>query len=142
MDRVQEKWAVGLASVTAALLGAIPEMVWLLLFAQTVDMATGMLVAYNNSKLSSTVARKGITKKIAMMLLVMIAYGLEHALGVKVPIGTAAAGYYAAMEIISCTENAALLGIPIAPSIKNGLEILKHKSEDEDKGEGGEKDDE
>lgn len=131
MDK-SERWFIGLASAISALFAAIPQMVWLLILVQGVDMVFGMSYAWNTGKLSSDTARKGITKKVLVLLLVLVAYFMENILGSKLPIGTAAAGYYAAMEIISCTENAVLLGIPIAPAISKGLDVLKHDADIEE----------
>lgn len=123
MDEMPSKLVVATTAMCATLMAVVPDMVWLLLAAQVVDIISGMIVAYNKRTLCSTIARKGMTKKCMMLILVCLAYALEHM--IRLPIGTAAASYYASMELLSITENAGLMGIPIAPAIKRGLDALR-----------------
>lgn len=129
MELHHEKWIAAVAAVCAALIAKVPELVWLLVFAQVIDMITGMLVAWNAGKLSSTIARHGITKKAVMLMLVAAGFGIDRVVGSSLPVGTAVAGYYAAMELLSVTENAGKLGLPIAPAIRRGLSALNKEAQ-------------
>lgn len=129
MEVQHEKWIAAVAAVCAAAIARVPELVWLLICAQVIDMATGMLVAWNAGRLCSTVARKGMTKKAVMLMLVAIGFAIDRIVGSSLPVGTAVAGYYAAMEILSVTENAGKLGLPIAPAIRRGLAALNKETD-------------
>ena len=129
MEVQHEKWIAAVAAACAAAMAKVPELVWLLIGAQVVDMITGMLVAWNAGKLCSTVARKGITKKSVMLMLVAVGFALDRVLGSSLPVGTAVAGYYAAMELLSVTENAGKLGLPVAPAIRRGLAALNKETD-------------
>lgn len=135
---------VSLLSIIGAVFGAIitkmggwsSDMVTLLIF-MGCDYITGLTVAgvFKKSQktetgtLSSYVGFKGICKKVAMLLLVLIAYRLDITLGTTY-IRTAVIMALIVNELISLTENLGLMGVPIPPIILKAIDILKNKDKD------------
>lgn len=119
-----EKWTIGLASLCSAVISQIPDVVRLLIIAQIADMIMGMMIAYGEGKLSSAAAWTGMRKKSVMIILVVIAFAVDRVFHSTIPVGIAVSGYYCAVEILSITENAAKLGVPIAPALRKSLAAL------------------
>lgn len=91
------------------------------------DILCGAAVsAVVDRSLSSSASLKGMTKKIAMLLLVFICKYLEPIVQ-GVPLGMIAALFYCGTELISITENMKRLGVPIPKAIDQALEKLRDK---------------
>lgn len=105
-----------------------------------VDYITGWIVAgvFKNSEksesggLSSTAGFKGLAKKGVMLLFVLVAYRLDLTVG-STYIRDAVIIAFIANEVISITENAGLMGIPIPAVIIKAIDVLKN---DDKKGKG------
>lgn len=103
-----------------------------------IDYATGLAVALcgksqktENGTLSSYVSFQGLFKKAIIFGVIYLCTHLDILMGNSVMIfQTAAAFYYLANEGLSIVENAALLGVPFPPLIKNALEAMKKKGEE------------
>lgn len=110
-------------------------MVTLLVF-MGIDFFSGLIVAAvfkNSSKTSSGGLKsdecfKGLAKKIFMLLLVGVAYRIDLLLNVSY-IRDACVISFCINELISITENAGLMGIPLPAIIKNAIDVLNKKSE-------------
>lgn len=127
--------AVG--SVIANLLGGWDMALKTLILFMAVDYITGLVVAgvFHKSEktesgaLESKAGWKGLFKKGMTLLIVLVATQLDKLTGTEMIRDAVVIGY-AANECISIVENGGLMGIPIPSVIKNGIEILKQKSED------------
>ena len=94
------------------------------------DILCGAAVsAVIDRSLSSSASLKGMTKKIAMLLLVFICKYLEPIVQ-GVPLGMIAAVFYCGTELISITENMKRLGVPIPKAVNDALEKLRRNEED------------
>jgi len=115
--------------------GWTTDMVTLVIF-MAVDFIMGLLIAlvFKKSGKSQTGAAdskacfKGLCKKGAILLFVLIAYRLDLTLGTNY-IKTATIIGFIANELISIVENAGIMGIPLLPPIKNAIEVLKNKGD-------------
>ena len=132
-----------LLGVITNLLGGWDKALEGLLACMAVDFVSGLIVAsvfHNSPKtpnggLCSEESRKGLCKKCMMLLFVMIGYELERMTGSGFIRDSVIYGFIA-NEILSITENASLMGIPLPSAIADAIEVLKHKSDkkgDEDK---------
>lgn len=81
------------------------------------DILTGLAVAWSENGVSSTISRRGMVRKVLMILLVG-ATGLAKLVLIQLqpeililPIIAMSAGFFAASEFISVMEHAAILGI-------------------------------
>ena len=130
--------AIGLAgAVLAKYLGGWDVKLNFLLILMAIDFVTGLMVAgiFKKSKktetgaLSSNVGWRGICKKVMVLLFVLIGHQLDLTLGTngfsRAAIIIASAGN----ELISITENAGLMGVPVPETIMNAIDLLKKKKE-------------
>ena len=100
-----------------------------------IDYFTGILNAliFKNSDktmtggLSSKVGFKGISKKIMIILFLLVAYRLDLTIGTTY-IKDSVCIAFICNEVVSITENATLMGFPVPAFITNAIDILKQKS--------------
>lgn len=99
-----------------------------------IDYATGLIVAgvfHKSTKtetgtLESRAGFKGLCRKGAMLLVVLVAYRLDLAVGTAY-IKDAVIIAFIANEAISIIENAGLMGVPMNDTLKNAIDILQKK---------------
>lgn len=124
----------------AALFGGWDAAVATLCIFMAVDYVTGLVVAgvfhksrkSENGALESRAGWKGLCRKGAILLVVLVAARLDIVLGVNfVRDGVVTA--FIANETISIIENAGLMGVPIPSAITKAIDVLnkKEKSDDE-----------
>ena len=102
-----------------------------------VDYLTGILCAIVDKSLSSEVGFKGIAKKVVIFMLVGVANILDvEVVGTGSVLRTAVIFFYLSNEGISLLENSAHLGLPIPKKLKEVLEQI-HDRADEEKGDDG-----
>ena len=100
-----------------------------------IDYITGMMCAVIDKKLSSEIGFKGIFKKVLIFILVGIANILDvQIIGTGNILRTAVIFFYLSNEGISILENSAHLGLPVPQKLKETLEQLHKRSEDEKEG--------
>lgn len=98
-----------------------------------IDYLTGVMCAIADRKLSSEVGAKGIFKKVLIFVLVGVGHIIDsQVLGNDGAIRTAVIFFYLSNEGISILENAAHVGLPIPEKLKNVLEQLHNRSDEED----------
>ena len=135
-----DKIVKALAAAAGAVAGVLGEwnvMLTLLAWAMVVDYLSGVIVALRrrspkseNGGVSSQVGFDGLAKKAFIVLIVLLATLLDRAIGTdKMVFQTAVAAYYFANEGLSIAENAALMGVPFPPKIRDALEALKKKGD-------------
>lgn len=128
-------------SLVASFFGGWTESLTTLLIFMLIDYSTGLIVAgvFHKSQktesgaLESRAGFKGLCRKGAILLFVLIGYRLDLAVGTTY-IRDAVCIAFVANELISIVENAGLMGIPIPAVITKGIDILKSKAELELKG--------
>lgn len=140
-----ETWKNGLlaalSAVGSAVLGALGG--WdtglqTLVFCMAVDWVTGMTVAgvfkksakSGDGALDSRVGFRGLCKKGAELVLVLVAVRLDGLLGGDYT-RTAVILFLVGNEGLSVLENLGLMGVPYPAFLKNALAVLR------DKGDGG-----
>ncbi len=84
-------------------------------------------------------AFKGLTKKMMMLVIVMLGTALDRMLNTDSICRIAVIGFYAANEGLSILENALALGVPVPDSLRRLLDTLREKGNGEDMPEGREK---
>lgn len=97
-----------------------------------IDYVTGLIVAgvfHKSTKtetgtLESRAGFKGLCRKGVMLLVVLVAYRLDLAVGTTY-IKDAVIIAFIANETISIIENAGLMGVQIPDTIKNAIDILQ-----------------
>lgn len=114
-----------------------------LVFFMTVDYISGLVVAgiFRNSQktdsgaLESRAGWKGLCRKCMTFVYVLVAYRLDLIIGTNY-IRDAVIIAFVVNELISITENAGLMGLPLPDVIKRAIDILQSKvKEGADNGE-------
>ena len=114
-------------------LGGCDGLVYALIAFVAIDYITGVMCAVADRKLSSEIGFKGICKKVLIFLIVGMAHILDvHIIGTGCVLRTAVIFFYLSNEGVSLLENAAHLGLPIPQKIKNVLEQLHTRSENDE----------
>lgn len=138
--------AIGIVGSTiASFFGGFDAALITLLIFMGVDYATGLIVAgvfhksekTENGALESRAGWKGLCRKGVSLLVVLVACRLDMIMGSNF-IRDATVIAFISNETISIIENAGLMGVPIPSVITKAIEVLKKKSEREDKKDGEE----
>lgn len=138
--------AIGVVGSTiASFFGGFDAALITLFIFMCVDYMTGLIVAgvfhksekTENGALESRAGWKGLCRKGVSLLVVLVACRLDMIMGSNF-IRDATVIAFIANETISIIENAGLMGVPIPSVITKAIEVLKKKSEREDKKDGEE----
>jgi len=129
-----------IGSTIAALFGGWDAALVTLVIFMAVDYITGLLVAgvfhrsgkSESGALESHAGWKGLLKKGVTLLVVLVACRLDLLMG-STFIRDAVIIAFIVNEVISIAENAGLMGIRIPKVITGAIEVLKRKSEREEK---------
>ena len=97
-----------------------------------VDYITGIMCAINDRKLSSEVGFRGICRKVLIFVLVGVANILDvQVIGTGSVLRTAVIFFYLSNEGVSLLENATHLGLPVPQKLKEVLEQLHDRSDND-----------
>ena len=129
-----------IGSTIAALFGGWDAALVTLVIFMAVDYITGLLVAgvfhrsgkSESGALESHAGWKGLLKKCVILLVVLVSCRLDLLMG-STFIRDAVIIAFIVNEVISIAENAGLMGIRIPKVITGAIEVLKRKSEREEK---------
>ncbi len=130
MEQIRSVIAV-IGGILGGVLGGVDGFLYALIVLMIVDYTSGVLVAIDKKALSSDIGRKGITKKVYILLMVVVGnivdtYVFKQGYAVR----TAVIFFYIANECISVTENAANLGLPVPKKLVEVLVQLKSEEVD------------
>ena len=125
----------GVACVGAAiasLLGGWTGAMTTLVILMFIDYVTGIIVAgvfhaspkSSGGALSSAVGFKGICRKFVIMLIVVVACRVDLLLDTNIIRDATCIGF-CANELVSITENAGLMGIPLPRKLVEAIEVLR-----------------
>ena len=124
------KTVVAVGGATASFLfGGWSSLLSILLAFVVIDYISGILAAGQEGRLSSEVGLWGIPKKVAIFGVVAVAHLIDTALGDAHLFRDAAIFFYLANEVLSITENAGRIGVPIPPVLEKAVEALRSKGE-------------
>ena len=117
------------------LVGGWDQAMTTLIIFMVIDYITGLIVAgagkstkTQSGSLNSHIGFIGLSKKLLVMLYVIIGTRLDMLLGLTFCRDAVIIGFIV-NELISITENAGLLGIPMPEPIKKAIDVL-HTKED------------
>lgn len=94
------------------------------------DYLTGVMGAINQRNLSSDIGRRGILKKVTILIVLIVSVLLDRLLNGTWVFRTLVCYFYIANEAISLLENAVKIGIPVPKKLIQVLEQLKNKEEE------------
>jgi len=118
-----------LFGVVVNFLGGWDTALQTLLTLTVLDFITGVLTAIVNKNLSSSIAAKGIVKKIGIYALIAAVVAAGDILG-NSDLRGIVISFFIITEIISIVENWADFGLPIPPQLKTILADLKNSTTD------------
>lgn len=109
-----------------------------LLFFMVVDYVSGLVVAgvfkastkTDSGALESRAGWKGLCRKCMTFVYVLIAYRLDLLIGGATYIRDGVIIAFTVNELISITENAGLMGLPLPDKIKWAIDVLQKKGKD------------
>lgn len=98
------------------------------------DYITGLIVGAAQHRLNSHTGFVGLCKKSLILIIVAVAHIIDsQVLGGSASVfRSAACGLYIANEGLSILENAGKLGLPMPKKLRNVLEQLRDKSEEDE----------
>lgn len=112
-------------------LGGLDGFIYALVTFVVIDYLTGIMAAIVERKLSSEIGFRGIFKKVLIFLLVTVGNIIDKNLvGTGGAVRTAVIFFYISNEGISVIENSIRIGLPVPEKLKNVIEQLQHKEED------------
>ena len=127
-----ENWISAVLSVIATtfvwLIGGVDVALLCLVVAIALDYVSGIIKAYNTKTLSSAIGFRGILKKVAILVLVMLAVVVDRITINNGGIRTLVIYYFVANEGLSILENLAQAGLPIPKALKDALKVIKKEN--------------
>lgn len=115
--------AMTLFSLIAGWWAQLETAVQVLVVLMALDILTGMVAAFVGRRAASTVALRGIAKKVLVLLLVAAARAVEPVIGFDA--SSYVAMFFVAYEALSILENGAKAGVPIPERLRSALVALK-----------------
>ena len=117
-------------------LGGVDGFLYALIAFTVIDYITGVMCAITDKKLSSAVGFKGICRKVLIFTLVGIGNIVDvYVLGQGGVLRTAVIFFYLSNEGVSIMENSAHLGLPISAKLKEVLEQLHERGDNDNESE-------
>jgi len=126
----------GVGGFLSQMLGGWDMLLQVLIVIMAVDVITGWIVAgifhkspkTETGALDSKIGFKGLFKKFSVLLLILVAAQLDKAIGGSFS-RTAVILFFCGNEGLSILENLALMGIEYPAFLKNALEALQKKDD-------------
>lgn len=136
MSKIQiiiDSVAGAIGAAIGFMFGEVNGLFWALIAFMALDYITGVIVAVINKRLSSEVGFKGLAKKFLILVFVAVGHIVDtYILGGTPAAMSAVMLFYLANEGISIIENAAALGLPVPSKLRQIMEQIKEKGEDND----------
>lgn len=135
MQGIKEYGQFIIASITGVFLwlfGAWDIAIQVLFVLIITDYITGLMVGYNENKLSSKTGLKGIFKKVGILICVVVAVMADKVIGTDNTLRMAIILCFCGNEGVSILENVSKLGVPIPKKLIDALLQLKGKGDDTD----------
>ena len=130
MEKVIGQTLTGvIAGIVIYLFGAWDVAFQVLCVFMLIDYITGTMCGYVTKELSSQIGFKGILKKVAMLISIIVAVDIDRVLETDV-LRIAVIFCLIGNEGISLLENLTKLGVPIPERLVNALKQIKSKGED------------
>ena len=93
----------------------------------SLDYLTGMIKAYINKQLSSSIGIRGLAKKSLILIVLVVAVLLDRLINTTWVFRTLVCYFYIVNEGLSILENCGELGLPLPQKLIDALLQLKDK---------------
>jgi len=128
LAKAKQAWMFALI---AGVWGGLHALVQTLCVLVVLDFMSGVLLAITLGELSSDASFRGMARKSMQFILV----GAAHVYNATQPLGfdagAAIAGFFCATELISITENAGRLGVPMPKILTRAIARLRREMHDD-----------
>jgi toxin secretion/phage lysis holin len=128
MKEIYNGIIAGFLTTFIYLVGGLDVALVCLLVAIILDYLSGLTKAYVTKQLSSQTGFRGIVKKVALLIVVMLSVLVDRVTGNTGAIRTLVIYYFVANEGLSIIENLGQAGVPIPQSIKKALKAMKKEN--------------
>jgi len=127
----------GLVAAAGGLIGFLfggwSVLLTILLVLVIVDYASGLVAAAVNGEVKSRVGMLGITRKVFIFVMVLVAHMIdllliENGIEIGFLVMTVTIVFYCINELISIGENAEKMGVPVSDPITKAIDILKQQN--------------
>ena len=134
MTNILKTLSAIIGGVAGLLWGQLDGLLIALIAFICLDYITGLIVGAVQHRLNSQTSFIGLAKKALILIIVAVAHIIDsQVLGGSASVfRSAACGLYIANEGLSILENAGKLGLPMPKKLRNVLEQLRDKSEEDD----------
>jgi toxin secretion/phage lysis holin len=134
MDKFFQATTAIVAGGIQFLYGDWTTLLTILLALTIIDYVSGIAASFAEGNLKSKIGMIGIARKVFIFLMVSVAHLIdlllvESGMESKAVVMTMVIVFYAVNEILSITENAGRIGLPVPEQIKNAIVVLKGKDE-------------
>lgn len=119
----------GLIAGVTYFFGGLDQVLQILLWMIVIDYMTGLLSGAVNKQLSSQIGFKGITKKIMILVIVVVAVQIDKMLGQVNVVRLAIIFFYIANEALSILENTAKIGLPLPSFLTSMLKVIRDQAD-------------
>ncbi len=130
MDKIFKGIVTLLGALVGYLWGWTPLLPILLVFV-ILDYISGIMASAAEGTLSSKVGFMSIPKKIMIFMFVAIGHLIDGSLGDAHMFRDAVIFFYLANELLSITENAGRIGVPVPEQLIQAIEVLKGRKGDD-----------
>jgi toxin secretion/phage lysis holin len=97
------------------------------------DVAGGLIQAFYEKRLNSSIMRKGLIRKTGYFAAIALAVLVDRALFQSAPaFRTLVLSYLCVNEALSVLEHLAAIGVPLPAQLKRALEKLRHDMDSDD----------
>jgi toxin secretion/phage lysis holin len=108
--------------------GGFDSLIYALIAFVSIDYITGVLLAFQEKKISSEIGFKGIAKKIMIFVLISVGNIIDHyVIKSGSTLRTMLIMFYLSNEGISIIENAGSMGVPLPQKLKDAIKELQEK---------------
>jgi toxin secretion/phage lysis holin len=129
-----KSWLAALASLVCALIGGWDVLAQALALLMGLDVAGGLIQAFYERKLNSSIMRRGLIRKTGYFAAIALAVLIDRALFQSAPaFRTLVLSYLCVNEALSVLEHLAAIGVPLPRQLKHALEKLRHEMDDDGK---------
>ncbi|MEK4629740.1 MAG: phage holin family protein [Solibacillus sp.] len=112
------------------LLGGVDELIRSLTIFMTIDILLGVMVAFSNGEVDSHKTFKGLLKKTAMILMIIVAVQVDLVTNSGNFMRNSMILFLIGMEGISIVENLGKLGVPVPMFIVNAFSKLQEDNDE------------
>ena len=105
------------------------NLITILLILMLIDIITGVMKAIKNKNLWSRKSLFGYARKILVFLIITVANLLDLMMGLNGTLLLTTVTFYILNEVLSITENACQLGLPLPKQLVDVIEVMNKKDD-------------